>query len=49
MFYNESAEFSMAKYDYVIFDFDGTVVDTGEEYSKAYSIPLSRWEEMFPN
>ena len=26
----ESAEFCMADFDYVIFDFDGTVADTGE-------------------
>lgn len=32
---NESAEFLMAKYDYVIFDFDGTVVDTGEGILKS--------------
>ena len=32
---NKSAEFLMAKYDYVIFDFDGTVVDTGEGILKS--------------
>lgn len=34
-FENESAQFSMRKYDYVIFDFDGTVVDTGEGILKS--------------
>ena len=32
---NKSAEFLMAKYDYVIFDFDGTVADTGEGILKS--------------
>lgn len=32
---NKSAELLMAKYDYVIFDFDGTVVDTGEGILKS--------------
>ena len=31
----ESAEFSMAVFDYVIFDFDGTVADTGEGILKS--------------
>lgn len=31
----ESAEFSMAIFDYVIFDFDGTVADTGEGILKS--------------
>ena len=30
MLKNESAEFLMAKYDYVIFDFDGTLADSSE-------------------
>jgi phosphoglycolate phosphatase len=31
----ESAEFCMANFDYVIFDFDGTVADTGEGILKS--------------
>lgn len=31
----ESAEFSMAVFDYLIFDFDGTVADTGEGILKS--------------
>lgn len=31
----ESAEFSMSRFDYVIFDFDGTVADTGEGILKS--------------
>lgn len=49
MFYNESAEFSMAKYDYVIFDFDGTVVDTGEGILKSLQYSFEQMGRDIPD
>lgn len=45
---NESAEFLMAKYDYVIFDFDGTVVDTGEGILKSLQYSFREMGRVVP-
>ncbi len=46
---NESAEFLMAKYDYVIFDFDGTVVDTGEGILKSLQYSFKEMGREVPD
>lgn len=46
---NESAEFLMAKYDYVIFDFDGTVVDTGEGILKSLQYSFKEMDREVPD
>ena len=46
---NESAEFLMAKYDYVIFDFDGTVVDTGEGILKSLQYSFKKMSREVPD
>lgn len=48
MFFNESAMFSMANYDYVIFDFDGTVVDTGEGILKSLQYSFEQMGREVP-
>ena len=49
MLKNESAEFLMAKYDYVIFDFDGTVVDTGEGILKSLQYSFKEMGREVPD
>lgn len=46
---NESAEFLMANYDYVIFDFDGTVVDTGEGILKSLQYSFKEMGREVPD
>ena len=46
---NESAEFLMARYDYVIFDFDGTVVDTGEGILKSLQYSFKEMGREVPD
>ena len=46
---NESAEFLMTKYDYVIFDFDGTVVDTGEGILKSLQYSFKEMGREVPD
>lgn len=48
-FKNKSAEFSMRKYDYVIFDFDGTVVDTGEGILKSLQYSFKEMGREVPD
>lgn len=45
----KSAVFSMAKYDYVIFDFDGTVVDTGEGIIKSLQYSFKEMGREVPD
>ncbi len=49
MFFNKSAKFSMAKYSYVIFDFDGTVVDTGEGIFKSLVYSFEQMNHEVPD
>ena len=49
MLKNESAEFLMARYDYVIFDFDGTVVDTGEGILKSLQYSFKEMGREVPD
>lgn len=46
---NESAEFVMNRYDYVIFDFDGTVVDTGEGILKSLQYSFKEMGREVPD
>ncbi len=45
----ESAEFSMAIFDYVIFDFDGTVADTGEGILKSLQYSFTAMGDPAPD
>ena len=45
----ESAEFSMAEFDYVIFDFDGTVADTGEGILKSLQYSFTAMGDEEPD
>ena len=45
----ESAEFCMAKFDYVIFDFDGTVADTGEGILKSLQYSFTAMGDPAPD
>lgn len=45
----ESAEFSMATFDYVIFDFDGTVADTGEGILKSLQYSFTAMGDPAPD
>ena len=45
----ESAEFSMANFDYVIFDFDGTVADTGEGILKSLQYSFTAMGDPEPD
>lgn len=45
----KSAWFSMAYFDYVIFDFDGTVVDTGEGIIKSLQYSFSEMGREVPD
>ena len=45
----ESAEFCMADFDYVIFDFDGTVADTGEGILKSLQYSFTAMGDEEPD
>ena len=45
----ESAEFCMANFDYVIFDFDGTVADTGEGILKSLQYSFTAMGDPEPD
>lgn len=45
----ESAEFCMANFDYVIFDFDGTVADTGEGILKSLQYSFTAMGDPAPD
>jgi phosphoglycolate phosphatase len=45
----ESAEFCMANFDYVIFDFDGTVADTGEGILKSLQYSFNAMGDEEPD
>ena len=45
----ESAEFCMSKFDYVIFDFDGTVADTGEGILKSLQYSFTAMGDPEPD
>ena len=45
----ESAEFCMAKFNYVIFDFDGTVADTGEGILRSLQYSFEAMGDVVPD
>ena len=45
----ESAEFCMAKFNYVIFDFDGTVADTGEGILRSLQYSFEAMGDPIPD